>query len=596
MVQWLLLNNPVHRRSRHEKSSLDSHEEVTHQENQTQPVPPPWAAGTEYRQHELNPELSEDQINIVRRYGEEREVADGTLLWNIGDRKRGLFLVLEGEMEIFRRTDSGEHVMITHGRGHYGGEMATMSGGGALVAGRANGRALVLAVSTEKLRELIAVEAVLGEIILLSFILRRMCMIAERLGAVTLVGSSSQSDTARIRSFLSRNGVPLEVVDVGRGADVEARVQSLRAAATRLPLLICDDRRLANPSNREIAECLGFAAELSEGAEFDVAVIGAGPAGLAAAVYAASEGLSVIVIESCAVGGQAGASSRIENYLGFPTGISGQALAGRAYIQAIKFGAEIAVARELTTLYCGHPFHMLELDGADRIKARSIVIASGAIYRQPQIEGLDTFDGSCVHYGASYIEGQLCRAKDIAIVGGGNSAGQAAVYLSEHARKVSILVRGKHLAESMSDYLIRRIDRAENIELLPYTDVERIEGDDRLTALALRDNRNGETRRLEASHLFIFIRAQPATSFAADGLILDDKGFVKTGDALTIDELRFAGWLLTRRPYLLETSCPRVFAAGDVRAGSAKRVASAVGEGSICVQFIHQTLAVDANA
>ncbi|HET6756417.1 MAG TPA: FAD-dependent oxidoreductase [Burkholderiales bacterium] len=569
---------------------------MTSQENRTQQAPPPWAAGTENRQHELNPELTEDQINIVRRYGEEREIADGTLLWNIGDRKRGFFLVLEGKLEIFRRTESGEHVIITHGRGHYGGETTTLSAGGALLAGRAKGRTRVLAVSTEKLRELIAIETTLSETILLSFILRRMRMIAERLGGVTLVGSSSQRDTGRIRTFLTRNGVPHEVVDVDRGADIESRVQALHATATKLPLLICDPQRLTNPSNREIAECLGFAAELREGAEYDVAIIGAGPAGLAAAVYAASEGLSVVVIESCAVGGQAGTSSKIENYLGFPTGISGQALAGRAYIQAVKFGAEIAVACELTKLYRGDPFHTLELDGADRIRARSIVIASGAIYRQPPIEGLETFDGSSVHYGASYIEGQFCHGKNVAIVGGGNSAGQAAVYLSDHARKVSIIVRGEGLAESMSDYLIRRIDRTENIELLPNTEVERIEGNDRISALVIRDNRNGETRRLQASHLFIFIGAQPATSFASDDLILDNKGFVKTGDALSIEELDFAGWKLTRRPHLLETSCPRVFAAGDVRAGSVKRVASAVGEGSICVQFIHQTLTADANA
>jgi thioredoxin reductase (NADPH) len=376
---------------------------------------------------------------------------------------------------------------------------------------------------------------------------------------------------------------------------VAERAQSLDAAGSKLPLLICDNRRLTNPSNREIAECLGFAAELSECDQFDVGIVGAGPAGLAAAVYAASEGLSVVVVESCAVGGQAGTSSKIENYLGFPTGISGQALAGRAYLQAEKFGAEVAVAREVTKLYCGDPFHTLELDQAQRIKARSIVIASGAIYRQPPIEGLARFDGSGVHYGASYIEGQFCRGKDIAIVGGGNSAGQAAVYLSEHARRVSIIVRGESLAESMSSYLIRRIDNAGNIELLPYTEIERIEGGERITGLVVRDSRNGETRRLEASHLFIFIGAQPATRFAADDLVLDDRGFVKTGDALSVDDLRSAGWPLTRRPYLLETSCPRVFAAGDVRAGSVKRVASAVGEGSICVQLIHQALAAEAS-
>ena len=566
---------------------------MNEQENQKRPSqapPPPWAAGTEHRQHELYPELNEEQINIVRQYGEEREVADGTLLWDIGDRNCEFFLVLEGALEIFRRTDRGEHVIVTLGRRHYGGETVTLSGRGALVAGRAKGHTRVVAVSTEKLREMIAIEATLGETILLSFILRRMRMIAKQLGGVTLVGSNSQRDTARIRTFLTRNGVPHEFVDIDRSGDVEARVRSLHVKAIELPLLICNDRRLINPPNREVAENLGFAAELREGAEFDVAIVGAGPAGLAAAVYAASEGLSVVVIESCAMGGQAGTSSKIENYLGFPTGISGQALAGRAYIQAVKFGAEIAVARELTRLYCGDSLHMLELDGTDRIKARSIVIASGAIYRQPPIQALEAFDGSGVHYGASYIEGQYCRGKDIAIIGGGNSAGQAAVYLSDHARKVSILVRGQGLAESMSNYLIRRIDHTENIELLPYTEVERIEGDARISALVIRDNRTGEMRHLEASHLFIFIGAQPATRFISDDLILDPKGFVKTGDALSDEELHRVNWPLARRPYLLETSCPRVFAAGDVRAGSVKRVASAVGEGSICVQFIHKAL------
>jgi thioredoxin reductase (NADPH) len=566
---------------------------VNEQENQTQPSqapPPPWAAGTEHRQHELYPELNDEQINIVRQYGEEREVADGTLLWNIGDRNCEFFLVLEGALEIFRRTDRGEHVIVTHGPGRYSGETVTLSGRGTLVGGRAKGHTRVLAVSTEKLRELIAIEATLGETILLSFILRRMRMIAGQLGTITLVGSNSQRDTARIRTFLTRNGVPHEFVDIDRSGNVEARVRSLHVKATELPLLICNDRRLTNPSNREIAENLGFAAELREGAEFDVAVIGAGPAGLAAAVYAASEGLSVVVIERCAAGGQAGTSSKIENYLGFPTGISGQALAGRAYIQAVKFGAEIAVARELTRLYCGDLFHLLELDGADQIKARSIVIASGAIYRQPPIQGLEAFDGSGVHYGASYIEGQFCRGQHIAIIGGGNSAGQAAVYLSDHARKVSILVRGRGLAESMSSYLIRRIEHAKNIEVLPFTEVERMEGDNRIRALVIRDNRNGEMRTLKASHLFIFVGAEPATRFASDDLILDPKGFVKTGDALTDEELHRADWPLVRPPYLLETSCPRVFAAGDVRAGSVKRVASAVGEGSMCVQFIHQTL------
>ncbi|MDQ3730423.1 MAG: FAD-dependent oxidoreductase, partial [Pseudomonadota bacterium] len=384
---------------------------MSDRENPSRPrqAAPPWAAGTENRHQELYPELIGDQIDVVRRYGEEREFPDGTLLWDIGTRDCGFFLVLSGAIEIFRRDRNGEQVIITHGRGHYGGETATMSGRGAYVAGRTKGQTRVIAVRTDKLRELIATEPSLGETILLSFILRRMRMIAEQLGNVTLLGSGVERNMARIRTFLTRNGVPHEVIDVDETDDVEKRLREFNAVPQDLPLLICDGRALVKPCNRVIAECLGFAAELVENAQFDVAVVGAGPAGLAAAVYAASEGLSVIVIESCAPGGQAGTSSKIENYLGFPTGISGQALAGRAYLQAQKFGAEIAVARQLVRLHCGEQIHDLELDGGGRIKARSVVIASGAIYRQPPIEGLEVFDGSGVHYGASYIEGQFCR-------------------------------------------------------------------------------------------------------------------------------------------------------------------------------------------
>lgn len=557
-------------------------------------APPPWAAGTDSRDHELNPELTDAQMDIIRGYGEERAFEDGAILWNVGDRRRDFFLVLSGVVEVFRRDRFGEHIVVTYGRSQYCGELVTMSGRSALLGGRARGDVRVIAVSMDNIRDLIGVEADLGETILLSFILRRMRMIAEHLSNITLIGAGAQRDTVRIRTFLTRNGVPHEVMDIDVLDDAQACLRAKGATVDELPVLICDGRLLRQPTNREIAECLGFDAELATDARFDLAVVGAGPAGLAAAVYAASEGLRVVVIESCAPGGQAGTSSRIENYLGFPTGISGQALAGRAYIQAQKFGAEIAIARRLTRLRCGDPYHALELDGGDRIEARAVVIASGAEYRKPPIAGLDSFHGAGVHYGASYIEGQYCRGKHAAVVGGGNPAGQAAMYLSTHARTVKILVRGKGLVGSMSTYLIRRIERTANVELLPYTEVVRIDGEERINGLVIRDNRNQQTRTLNATQLFIFIGAQPATDFIGDDITLDDKGFIKTGDVLTDDELRAASWPLARRPYLLETSCPRVFAAGDVRCGSVKRVASAVGEGSICVQFIHRTLSVDA--
>ncbi|MEO0998074.1 MAG: FAD-dependent oxidoreductase, partial [Pseudomonadota bacterium] len=315
----------------------------------------------------------------------------------------------------------------------------------------------------------------------------------------------------------------------------------------------------------------------------------AGPAGLAAAVYAASEGLEVIVVEGIAPGGQAGSSSKIENYLGFPTGISGQALAGRAYLQAQKFGAMMAMARQVEALIPGEPYHSLTLDGGDAVRARAVVIATGAVYRRPPIAELERFAG--VHYGASHVEGEICRGRDVAIIGGGNSAGQAAVYLSRRARHVHVLVRGSGLGHSMSDYLIRRIDQIANIELHTHREVSGILGDGgRIDGLELLHNDTGEHSRLAVSQLFIFIGAVPGTAFAEGRVVLNDRGFVLTGDRLGERHLTASGWPLKRRPYLLETSVPRIFSAGDVRSDSIKRVASAVGEGSVCIQFIHRVL------
>lgn len=547
---------------------------------------PPWAAGAEQRLHELDPELTERQIEIVAGYGREAEFEDGAWLWQTGERKAGFFLVLSGQVEIVSQRRGEDCVIITHGRGHYGGETITMTGGGALVSGRAKGATRVIAVESGRLRELIATESELGEVLLLSFILRRMRMIAEALGDVDLYGVAVEPRTAGLRSFLIRHGVPHDFTDISEVEDVETVLRALDVERSDLPVISTNKGLLKAPSIRELAEHLGIAVSFDCGICYDLAVIGAGPAGLAAAVYAASEGLKVIAIESCAPGGQAGTSSRIENYLGFPTGISGQALAGRAFLQAQKFGATIAVARELEHLVCGKP-HRLMLDGGDSIEARSIVIASGAIYREPPIKNLEAFTGGGIHYGASYIEAQLCRKKDVAIVGGGNSAGQAAIYLSGFARSVRILIRGESLASSMSSYLIDRIDRTANIEVDPYTEVKSTNGDGKLETLTLIDKRTEQTREIEASQLFVFIGAVPATAFVPDTIQLDKNGFVLTGEALDATALKRAGWPLERRPYPLETSCPGVFAAGDVRSSSVKRVASAVGEGSVCIQTVH---------
>ena len=549
---------------------------------------PPWAAGTRGREHELYPTLNAAEIELLRPYGEERSYAEGERVWSAGD-PSAFYLVQEGAVDVIRGNNDQQQVIVTHTAGQYVGEITSMTGASAFVSGIATEPVKALFIDAENIRRMIATEADLGEKVLLSFILRRMRMIANRLGNIALIGPTEMPETAALQQFLSRNGIPFDVLHPEHDRDAaENRLEQSPLSSGPWPQLACDNQVLIRPSHREVAEQLGFTARLDCGVTYDVAVIGSGPAGLAAAVYAASEGLSVVVLENCAPGGQAGSSSKIENYMGFPTGISGQALMGRAYLQAQKFGAQIAVARELHTLECGDPLHKLRIDGGDVLYARAVVLASGAIYRQPAIEGLDQFGG--VHYGASHVEGELCRGKDVAIIGGGNSAGQAAVYLSKRARQVNILIRSASLAHSMSDYLIQRIDRLPNVHLLPYTEVRNINGEQAMQSLSIVNNQSGETSVLDASHLFIFIGAQPGTGFASDELALDSKGFVLTGDALDEQRLKSSGWNLERRPFPLETSCPRVFACGDVRSGSVKRVASAVGEGSVCVQYVHSVL------
>lgn len=547
---------------------------------------PPWVAGVETRMHELDPELTEDQIDIVRTYGEEREFADGELLWRAGQRNAGFFVVLEGHVEIVDKSGDAENTIITHGRGHYGGEIVTMAGRSALVAGRAKGPTKAIEVSTARLKDLLALETELGEIILTSFIVRRMRMIAENHGEVVVYGVEEEADTARIRTFLSRQGIPHVLVET---ADKSALPDDLDCSNRTLPVVTIGGVTLGHPTIRQLAEALGISVDVNCSQSFDLAVIGGGPAGLAAAVYGASEGLRVIVIEALVPGGQAGTSSRIENYLGFPTGISGQGLAGRAFLQATKFGAEIAVAREVRDLECGDRI-LIHLDGDDAVNAGAAIIASGAVYREPPIENLERFSGGGIHYGASYLEAQLCRNKDVAVVGGGNSAGQAAIYLSGFAKSVKILIRGESLHSSMSSYLIDRIDRAENIDVLPYTEVRCANGDTKLNSLTLHNNRDGTNNEVDCAHLFIFIGAVPATDFLPADIKLDDRGFVLTGDRLDSAALEDSGWKESRQPFHLETTCPGVFAVGDVRSGSVKRVASAVGEGSVCVQYVHQIL------
>ncbi len=550
---------------------------------------PPWAAGTQGRMDELNPGLTEDQIAIVAGYGEERAFTDGTWLWRTGERDAGFFLVLDGAIDIVNTHNERNEVIITHGRGHYGGEIVTMTGRGAMVGGRANGDLKAIALTTEQLRRLIALESELGETMLLSFILRRMRMIAETQGDVTLYGVAAEAETGTVRSFLSRNGLPFHFVDTAEEGAAE-RLGALDLTPEDRPVLATGRGTLIKPTIRALAEHLEIAAQIESGGHYDVVIIGGGPAGLAAAVYGASEGLSALVIERIAPGGQAATSSRIENFFGFPTGITGQALTGRGFLQAHKFGAEIAPARCIERFDCGAP-HRLTLDGGDVVTAGAVVIASGAIYREPPIANLDRFTGGGIHYGASHVEAQLCKGEDVAVIGGGNSAGQAAVFLSTHARRVRIMIRGESLTASMSSYLIDRIERTPNIDVMPFTEVEEARGTHKLETLRVLNNRTSETTDIDTRQLFIFIGAVPATDFLPEDVQLDDKGFVITGPDLTPDMLSRAGWKAERTPTHLETSVPGVYAVGDVRSGSVKRVASAVGEGSVCIQFVHRVLA-----
>ncbi|MEM7677365.1 MAG: FAD-dependent oxidoreductase, partial [Myxococcota bacterium] len=406
-----------------------------------------------------------------------------------------------------------------------------------------------------------------------------------------LVGSQSDRPTVDLQAFMSRNGVPHRLIDAHDFDGAASFRHLMPSDGLVYPAVLIGERVLLQPTIAQLAEGLGLGAKVDQLTVLDIAVIGGGPAGLAAAVYGASEGLSVAVVERFAFGGQAGSSSRIENYLGFPTGISGQALTGRGYIQAQKFGAKMVLAKGVSRICPGETEHRIELDSGEAIRARSVVIATGAAYRELPIQNAERFASVSIHYGAGHIEHMRCRHKRAAVIGGGNSAGQAAIYLATAAKSVSIIIRREDLSASMSDYLIRRIEQTPNIEVVPNAEVQAVHGDDHLERMSVLNNRDQQTTECPIDHLFIFVGAQPATDFTPETKVqLDNKGFIKTGPDLTSDELQRAGWPLDRRPYFHETSVPRVFAVGDVRSESVKRVASAVGEGSVCIQFVHRAI------
>jgi thioredoxin reductase (NADPH) len=536
------------------------------------------------------PTLSAAQVPRMAAYGSARHVESGEVLVEPGDPASHFFLVTSGELEIVRPSEATETLIVVVRAGMFTGEASMLSGRRAFVRIRARVESEVIYVDHERLMSLIQTDNELSEILLRSFVLRRAELIAKGFGDVVLVGSSLCADTLRVKEFLTRNGHPYATVDLDKDDGAQELLDRFHISAEDVPVVICrGEIVLRNPSNQAIADCLGLNETIDRTQLRDLIIIGAGPSGLAAAVYGASEGLDVLVLESQAPGGQAGSSSMIENYLGFPTGISGQDLAARAYTQAQKFGAEFLVANG-KRLACDRKPYAIEMGDGSRVQARAIIIATGAEYRRLALANLSHFEGVGVYYGATFIESQLCKGEDVIVVGGGNSAGQAAMYLTRTARKVHIVIRSTGLEESMSKYLIRRIEQSPAVEVHASTEITSLEGDRHLESVRWRNNVTGATDTCAARHLFMMTGAVPSTKWLAGCLALDSKGFIKTGPDLSPDDLAAAKWPLARPPHLLETSLPGVFAVGDVRRGNLKRVASAVGEGSVAVAFVHQVL------
>ena len=545
---------------------------------------------TNSRIEKIFPKLTPAQINRVAAHGHVRTVEQGEMLVQQGDTSIPFFVVITGELEIVRPYGSYETLITVHDSGQFTGEVNTLSGRRSLVQMRATKSGKVIELDHQNMLTLVQTDAELGEIVMRAFILRRVELIAAGVGDIVLIGSIHSANTLRIKEFLMRNGHPYSYVDLEQDSDVQNLLDSFQISASEIPVLICRGQVvLRNPDNQQIADCLGFNESIDQTQIRDLVVIGAGPSGLAAAVYGASEGLDVLVLETSSPGGQAGSSSRIENYLGFPTGISGQELASRAYLQAQKFGADMLIAKATGFIRDRKPY-VIQVQSGARILAHTVVIATGAQYRRLQLENLSRFEGAGVYYGATFVEAQLCRGEEVIVVGGGNSAGQAAVFLAQTTKRVYMLVRSSGLGESMSRYLIRRIEKNPNILFHPQTEIVALEGGDHLDSVHWRNGQTGQIEQHRIRHVFVMTGADPNTRWLKDCVALDAKGFISTGRDLSPENLRASGWPITRQPFLLETSLPGVFAVGDVRGGSIKRVASAVGEGSIAISFVHQVL------
>jgi thioredoxin reductase (NADPH) len=537
------------------------------------------------RYHQVYPTLDERQLAILERYGERRKLKADDILYSEGDRHISMFAILSGTIEATRASVQGPQLLGTHGPGSFTGEVGTLAGRAASATTRAVSDCEVIVIDEESLRALVIAEAELSETIMRAYILRRVAFIQGQHASVVVIGSSASAPTLHLRHFLSRNGQPSAYFDVVEHAETKELLTRYGATEADIPIVVTlRGTVLRRPSNRAVADAIGLSPDRLNGARFDLVVVGAGPAGLAAAVYAASEGLKVVVLDAKAPGGQAGTSSKIENYFGFPTGISGQALAGRGLSQCRKFGAEVGVPIEALTIECTDAqSFQIGLDHDEGVHARAVVIATGARYRKPDVTRLEHFEGRGIYYSATFIEVAFCNNQELIVVGGGNSAGQAAVFLARFARHVHVVIRGGGLSASMSDYLIRRINAAANITLHTRTSIVELCGESKLEAI--RWDRQGQIEHKSIQHVFLFLGARPNTRWLGDCVALDKDGFVLTG-AATGDK-----WKAVRPPHDLETSRPGIFAAGDARSGSVKRVAAAVGEGAGAIQAVHQYLA-----
>jgi thioredoxin reductase (NADPH) len=542
---------------------------------------------------EAFPVLTPAQIDRIRPYGSLRAVREGEILFEAGERAMPCFIMLSGKLDIVITRLSGDYVFATHGPGNFSGDMVLISGTGSMASGRVAEPGECLVVPMDALRSLLSRDAELSDIFMRAFIHRRLALIAGGMGNVIILGSRHSANTLRLREFLTRNGHPHAYVDLDSDAASQELLDRFNVKIEEIPVVICSGKSvMRNPTTQQLAQCLGLSGTVDESRIRDVAIVGSGPAGLAAAVYGASEGLDTVVIEADFPGGQAGSSSKIENYLGFPTGVSGLELTRRGVVQAEKFGAQMMVGQGVVQLNCDRRPYRLTLENGSILQTRSIIIAAGAQYNKPKIANLAQFEGNGVYYAATFMESQLCGEDEVIVIGGGNSAGQAAVFLAETARKVYMLVRGKTLSETMSRYLTQRITTHPRIELHLQTELVSLEGGSHLERVAWLDKRSEERSTREIRHVFVMAGASPHSDWLRGCIALDQQGFVLTGrDLDPVLESAPQKWPLARAPEMLETSLPGVFAVGDIRSGNVKRVASAVGEGAISIHLVHNALA-----